>query len=176
MFILLGASLGLSLALIKVYGIIAFIPVPIAAIITADALRQRMYILMDAKRRFLTGIVKGFIFTKDIFTIQVIHINEIAIEDSTALQTQLSGYWKVEPGRTRKFLVVAKGRAGNFMISYSTSERNSTLIAYAVSRALGKPLGGRVNLGHWKDYIEILEAEEKEVLGSLISTRGRALD
>jgi len=177
MFILFGAALGLSLALFKVYGTIAFIPVPIAGIMTLDSLRQRMYILMDAKRRFLTGVRRGLIFTKEIFTFQVVHVNEIVIEDSTARLTRVTGPEAgKEGGGTRKFHIIAKGRAGNFLISSTSSERNATLIGYAISRALGKRLGGRINISHWQAYIDVLEEEEKEVLSSLISNRGRALE
>jgi hypothetical protein len=174
-FIIFGATLGLCMALMQVYGVFALIPIPIAGIFAADALRQRMFILMDAKRRFLTGVRKGFILTKEIFSIQVVQVLEITVEDSTANITRVIGPEVGKQGGTRKFHVIAKGRGGNFLVASTSNERNATLIAYAVSRAINRRLGGRVNLSHWKEYIEILEEEEKDVLEGLISDRGRAL-
>ncbi len=175
-FIVFGATLGLCLALAQIYGILALAPIPVAAIVAADALRQRMFILIDAKRRFLTGVRKGFILTKEIFMIQVVQVIEITVEDSTARITRIVGPEVGKEGGTRKFHVIAKGRGGNFLIASTSNERSATLIAYAVSRAINRRLGGRVNLTHWRDYIEILEEEEKEVLEGLISDRGRALE
>ena len=174
-FVVFGATLGLCLALTPIYGVIALAPIPVAGIIAADALRQRMFILMDAKRRFLSGVRKGFILTKELFMIQVVQVVEITVEDSTAKITRVVGPEAGKEGGTRKFHVIAKGRGGNFLIASTSNERNATLIAYAVSRAINKRLAGRVNLVHWRDYIEILEAEEKEILEGLISDRGRAL-
>jgi len=174
-FVVFGATLGLCMALLPIYGLIALIPIPVAAIIAADALRQRMFILMDAKRRFLTGVRKGFILTKELFMIQVVQVVEITVEDSTAKITRVVGPEAGREGGTRKFHVLARGRGGNFLIASTSNERNATLIAYAVSRAINKRLAGRVNLVHWRNYIEILEAEEKEILEGLISDRGRAL-
>jgi hypothetical protein len=175
MFVLLGATFGLSLALTSKYGLLALAPVPIVAIITLDALRQRMYIMMDAKRRFLTGARRGLLLTKEIFTIQLVHISEITVEDSTARLTRVIGPEAGKEGGSRKFHVIARGRSGNHLICSTSNEKNATLIGYAVSRAIAKRLSGRVNLTHWRDYIEILEEEEKEILNSLISDRGRSM-
>lgn len=176
MFVILGATFGLSLALLKSRGLIALIPVPIVVIATVDALRQRVFILMDAKRRFLTGVRKGMLFTSELFTIQVVRIIEISVEDSATGVTRVMGPEAGKKGGTRKFHVIAKGRGGNTLICSTSSPKNATLIAYAVSRAVGKRLGGRVDLRHWRSYVDVLEEEEKEVLQSLISDRGRALE
>lgn len=175
MFILLGATFGICLALFKKYSLLALIPIPIVGIVTLDALRQRLFILMDAKRRFLIGVRKGLVLTKELFTLQVVHVSEITVEDSTARLTRVIGPEAGREGGTRKFHVIARGRAGNHLISSTSSEKNATLIAYAVSRAIGKRLGGRVNLSHWREYIDILEEEEKEVLSTLISGRHHPL-
>lgn len=175
MFIILGATLGLCLALIPKYGPFALIPIPVVAIITLDALRQKMYIMMDAKRRFLSGARRGLLLTREIFTIQLVHISEITVEDSTARLTRVIGPEAGREGGTRKFHVIARGRSGNHLICSTSSEKNATLIGYAVSRAVAKRLSGRVNLTLWRDYVSILEEEEKEILNTLISDRGRAM-
>ena len=98
------------------------------------------------------------------------------VEDSTARLTRIIGPEAGKEGGTRKFHVIAKARGGqNYLICSTSSQRNATLIAYAVSRALGKQLSGRVQLSHWREYIDVLEEEEKEVLDQLISDRGRAM-
>jgi hypothetical protein len=175
MFVVLGSTLGLSLGLLSVYGLLALTPVPVAAIITLDALRQRVFLMMDAKRRFLTGVRRGLLRTSELFTFQIVHVNEIAVEDSTARLTRIIGPEAGKEGGARKFHVIAKARENNYLVCSTSSDKNATLIAYAISRALGKPLSGRVNLTHWRDYVEILEEEEKEALGQLIKDRGRAL-
>ena len=176
MFVILGATFGLSLALLKSQGLFALIPIPVVVIVTVDALRQRVFILMDAKRRFLTGVKKGMLFTSELFMIQVVRIIEISVEDSATGATQVVGLEAGKKGGTRKFHVIAKSRGGNILICSTSSPKNATLIAYAVSRAVGKRLGGRVDLRHWRSYVDVLEEEEKEVLQSLISDRGRALE
>jgi hypothetical protein len=175
MFIVLGSTFGLSLALIRRYGLLALSPLPVAVIITLDALRQKMFILIDAKRRFLTGVRRGLLLTRELFTVQVVGVNEIAVEDSTARLTRVIGPEAGKEGGTRKFHVIAKGRSGAHLICSTSSEKNATLVAFAVSRATGKRLGGRVNLSHWQNYIEILEEEEKQVLDQLISGRHHPL-
>jgi hypothetical protein len=175
MFIILGATLGLCLALMQKYGSLALIPVPIVIVITLDSLRQRMFLMMDAKRRSLTGVRRGLVFTKEIFTIQLVHVSEITVEDSTARLTKVIGPEAGKEGGTRKFHIIAKGRGGNHLICSTSSEKNATLISYAISRAVAKRLSGRVKLSHWRDYLDILEEEEKEVLDALISDRGQAM-
>lgn len=175
MFIILGSTFGLSLALVRKYGLFALSPLPVAIIITLDALRQKMFILIDAKRRFLTGVRRGLLMTKELFTVQVVGVSEIAVEDSTAKLTRVAGPEAGREGGTRKFHVIAKGRGGSYLICSTSNEKNATLVAFAVSRATGKRLGGRVNLSHWSDYIEILEEEEKQILDQLISGRHHPL-
>ena len=169
MFIILGAALGTGLALLPYYNLLALAPVPFIVIVTVDALRQRMFILMDGKRRYLTGVRRGLLFTEELYNVQVVGIREIKIEDSTASKTKVVvGH---EPGKgrgARKFHVIAIRREGNALLSATSSQMTATLVAYAVSRAIGKPLAGRVNLSHWRDYVELLEDEEKEALEGLI--------
>ena len=175
MFIILGSTFGLSLALIRKFGLFALAPIPVAIIITLDALRQKMFILIDAKRRFVIGVRKGLLLTKELFNVQVVGVSEIAVEDSTVKLTRVIGPEAGKEGGSRKFHVIAKGRSGAHLICSTSNEKNATLIAFAVSRATGKRLGGRVNLSHWRDYIEILEEEEKQILDQLISGRHHPL-
>ncbi len=168
-FIIFGAVLGTGLALLPKYSLLALIPVPIAGIITVDALRQRMFILMDGKKRFLTGVRRGLLFTKELYSVQVVLIKEIRLEDSTAKRTKVEGPEAGKEGGMRKFHVIAMGRNSDDLLCATSSEKTATLVGHAVSRAIGKRFGGRINLSHWRDYIDILEEEEKEALGSLMT-------
>ena len=164
----LGATLGISLGIWHRYGFLSFAPVPVAAVVVVEAFRQRMFILMDGKKRFLTGVWRGLVHMREFFHIQVMHIDEIVVEDSTAKLTAVKGPEAGREGMPRKFHVIGKGRAGSHLLCSTSSQKNATLVAYAVSRTLGKELSGCVDLSHWRRYIEALEEEEKKVLKKLL--------
>lgn len=173
MFIIFGATVGICMGLVRKYGLLTLVPIPVVGVVTVDALRQRMFILMDGKRRFLTGVRRGFVFTKELLTIQLVGVREIRVEDTTAKLTQVEGPETGKAGGRRKFHVIATGRSGNHLICSTSNEKTATLVGYSVSKATEKPLQGRVNLSYWRDYIDVLEEEEKEVLKGLVSGRHR---